>query len=100
MTEVAEAESLILAHMPRFAAREEPLAACVDRVLAEDVASERDQPPFDRVTMDGIAVNTPLAATVFQRQQMKGVEPFNLATGRTEPWDLQRVQGITLQPPQ
>ena len=56
MTEVAEAESLILAHMPRFAAREEPLAACVDRVLAEDVASERDQPPFDRVTMDGIAV--------------------------------------------
>jgi molybdopterin molybdotransferase len=56
VTEVAEAESLILAHMPRFAAREEPLAACVDRVLAEDVASERDQPPFDRVTMDGIAV--------------------------------------------
>jgi len=42
--------------MPRFAAREEPLAACVDRVLAEDVAAERDQPPFDRVTMDGIAV--------------------------------------------
>ncbi len=56
MTEVAEAELLILAHMPRFAAREEPLAACVDRVLAEDVAAERDQPPFDRVTMDGIAV--------------------------------------------
>lgn len=56
MTEVPEAESLILAHMPRFAAREEPLAACVDRVLAEDIAAERDQPPFDRVTMDGIAV--------------------------------------------
>jgi molybdopterin molybdotransferase len=56
VTEVAEAEVLILAHMPRFAAREEPLAACVDRVLAEDVAAERDQPPFDRVTMDGIAV--------------------------------------------
>jgi len=56
VTEVAEAELLILAHMPRFAAREEPLAACVDRVLAEDVAAERDQPPFDRVTMDGIAV--------------------------------------------
>ncbi len=56
MTEVVEAESLILAHMPRFAAREEPLAACVDRVLAENVAAERDQPPFDRVTMDGIAL--------------------------------------------
>src|SRR6185312_421539 len=47
---------MILAHIPRFAAREEPLATCVDRVLAEDVAAERDQPPFDRVTMDGIAV--------------------------------------------
>jgi molybdopterin molybdotransferase len=56
VTEVAEAETLIFAHMPRFAAREEPLAACVDRVLAEDVAAERDHPPFDRVTMDGIAV--------------------------------------------
>jgi molybdopterin molybdotransferase len=56
VTEVAEAERSILAHMPRFAAHEEPLAACVDRVLAEDITAERDQPPFDRVTMDGIAV--------------------------------------------
>ena len=56
MTKVAEAEALILAHMPRFPAREEPLSACVDRVLAEDIGAERDQPPFDRVTMDGIAI--------------------------------------------
>jgi molybdopterin molybdotransferase len=56
MTDVASAEALILAHMPRFAARHEPLAACVGRVLAEDVAAERDQPPFDRVTMDGVAI--------------------------------------------
>ncbi len=34
----------------------EPLADCVERVLAEDVAADRDQPPFDRVTMDGIAI--------------------------------------------
>lgn len=56
MTEVAEAEALILAHMPRFAARHEPLGNCAGRVLAEDVRAERDQPPFDRVTMDGIAI--------------------------------------------
>ena len=56
MTDVATAEALILAHMPKFPARPEALAACVDRVLAEDVAAERDQPPFDRVTMDGIAI--------------------------------------------
>jgi len=56
MTEVAAAEALILAHMPRFPARQEPLSACAGRVLAEDIHAERDQPPFDRVTMDGIAI--------------------------------------------
>lgn len=56
MTDVAAAEALILAHMPRFPASHEPLAACVGRVLAEDIPAERDQPPFDRVTMDGIAL--------------------------------------------
>ncbi|HZF31108.1 MAG TPA: molybdopterin molybdotransferase MoeA [Gammaproteobacteria bacterium] len=58
MTQVtpAEAEALILAHMPRFPSREEPIADCVARVLAEDVVADRDQPPFDRVTMDGIAI--------------------------------------------
>ena len=56
MTEVAEAEALILRHVPRLGSRREPLADCTDRVLAEDVTAERDQPPFDRVTMDGIAI--------------------------------------------
>jgi molybdopterin molybdotransferase len=56
MISVAEAESLISGHMPRFAARQEALASCGGRVLAEDIHAERDQPPFDRVTMDGIAI--------------------------------------------
>lgn len=52
----AEAEALILEHMPRFPPREELLAGCLGCVLAEDVLADRDQPPFDRVTMDGIAI--------------------------------------------
>jgi len=56
MTEVAAAESLIFRHMPRIPASLEPLSACAGRVLAEDISAERDQPPFDRVTMDGIAI--------------------------------------------
>jgi molybdopterin molybdotransferase len=52
----AEAEALILDHMPRFASCEEPIDDCLGRVLAADVVTDRDQPPFDRVTMDGIAV--------------------------------------------
>ena len=56
MTEVAAAEAAILAEMPRFPSERQPLAACVDRVLREDVFAERDQHPFDRVTMDGVAI--------------------------------------------
>lgn len=44
--------------------------------------------------MDGLAVNTQLANTSFVRQPMAGIEPFNLATGKTEPFNLQRTQGI------
>jgi molybdopterin molybdotransferase len=56
MTEVAEAETLIASRMPLWPAARVPLDACADRVLAENVVAERDQPPFDRVTMDGIAI--------------------------------------------
>jgi molybdopterin molybdotransferase len=33
-----------------------PLLACLNRVLAEAVLADRDQPPFDRSTRDGFAV--------------------------------------------
>ena len=56
MIPVAAAEAAILEHMPRFPPRQEPLSDCIGRTLAEDIHAERDQPPFDRVTMDGIAI--------------------------------------------
>jgi molybdopterin molybdotransferase len=56
MTEVAEAERLIFEHLPRLGASRERLSDSVDRILAEDITADRDQPPFDRVTMDGIAI--------------------------------------------
>src|SRR5687768_2529436 len=87
MTEVAAAEALILAHMPRFPARQEPLSACGGRVLAEDIRAERDQPPFDRVTMDGIAVAyREYAAGVREFEvvgtQAAGAEPLVVAARR------------------
>ena len=57
MTKVAEAQALILERMSRFPARETPLDDCAGAVLRETVHAERDQPPFDRVTMDGIAID-------------------------------------------
>lgn len=56
MTEIADAESAILARVPRAPAADEPIDRCAGRVLAESVRAERDQPPFDRVTMDGVAI--------------------------------------------
>lgn len=57
MTEVADAEAMILASVPPFPAVRVALEAAVGRVLAEEARAERDQPPFDRVTMDGIAID-------------------------------------------
>ncbi len=56
MTDVADAERLILERMSSFGSRTVSLADAADAILAEVVAAERDQPPFDRVTMDGIAI--------------------------------------------
>jgi molybdopterin molybdotransferase len=53
---VGEAEALVRAHMPDFGTIEVPIAEAAGAVLRETVHAERDQPPFDRVTMDGIAI--------------------------------------------
>lgn len=56
--DVAEADELIRTAMPGFANRSVPLADATGQILAEPVIAERDQPPFDRATMDGIAVHS------------------------------------------
>jgi molybdopterin molybdotransferase len=52
----AEAEAAISASLRPLAAEPCPLGEAAGRVLREDIAAERDQPPFDRVAMDGIAI--------------------------------------------
>jgi len=42
--------------MPRLPTRTVPLGSATGCVLRETIRAERDQPPFDRVTMDGIAI--------------------------------------------
>jgi len=56
MTSVAEAEALIAKHIPDRPVENVAIDDAVDLILAEAIQAERDQPPFDRVTMDGIAV--------------------------------------------
>lgn len=52
----AEAAAGIAASLRALPAEPCPLGAAAGRVLREDIAAERDQPPFDRVAMDGIAI--------------------------------------------
>jgi molybdopterin molybdotransferase len=54
MLEVAAAQAIIEANMPVYAAESCTISAAHGRILRENVSADRDQPPFDRVTMDGI----------------------------------------------
>ena len=56
MITVAEAEQIILSHRKDFGVEKVPFLAAQGRVLAENIAADRDLPPYDRVTMDGIAI--------------------------------------------
>jgi molybdopterin molybdotransferase len=60
-----------------------PLTQCVGGTLRENVYAERDQPPFDRVTMDGIAVDSAalrrgLRRFRIQATQAAGTPPIKL----------------------
>jgi molybdopterin molybdotransferase len=63
-----------------------PLTQCVGGTLRENIYAERDQPPFDRVTMDGIAVESEalrrgLRRFKIQATQSAGSPPIKLSQG-------------------
>ncbi|GAB3253053.1 molybdopterin molybdotransferase MoeA [Larkinella harenae] len=56
MISVSEAYSVVLNHPLSVPTEAIPLAAAAGRVLREPLRADRDLPPFDRVSMDGIAI--------------------------------------------
>ena len=56
MIPVEQALEIVLAHTPILPSDDVDLEAAVGRVLAEDVRSDVEMPPFDRAAMDGYAV--------------------------------------------
>lgn len=56
MITVAEADEIVLSQKRTFGTERLPFTASAGRVLAEDILADRDFPPYDRVTMDGIAI--------------------------------------------
>lgn len=57
MISVTEAKQLILKNTQDFGTEEIPFLESVGRVLKEAIFADRDFPPFNRVSMDGIAIN-------------------------------------------
>lgn len=57
MITVEEAEKIIQSRVKDFGIEEISFENCLGRVLAKDIIADRDLPPFNRVTMDGIAIN-------------------------------------------
>ena len=56
MRTVQEITQIILSTARDYGTEIIPLGQCVGRVLAEDLVADRDFPPFDRVSYDGIAI--------------------------------------------
>jgi len=56
-----DAGQLIQSRIPPLGAERRPLQDCAGRILRADVYAERDNPPYDRVCMDGIAIDSSTA---------------------------------------
>jgi molybdopterin molybdotransferase len=57
MITVEEAEKIIQAELRDYGAEIMPFELTLGRVLAENIKADHDLPPFNRVTMDGIAIS-------------------------------------------
>ena len=80
----AEADQLIGQHLQCLPIESLPLAQCAGAVLRENIYAERDQPPYDRVAMDGVALDSQAVSAGgrsfrIQATQAAGDAPLTLA---------------------
>jgi molybdopterin molybdotransferase len=69
------AEEAILGRVQVLSAELRPLERCIGQTLRQDVFAERDNPPFDRVCMDGIAVASDAVARGLRRFRIESLQP-------------------------
>jgi molybdopterin molybdotransferase len=74
MITVAEAEQLILSEKRDFGTEKIPFNQSLGRVLSEDISADRDLPPYNRVTMDGIAIRFAAFEKGIRTFQVKGTQ--------------------------
>ncbi len=84
MLSPSEADLLIGQHLQCLPIESLPLAQCAGAVLRENIYAERDEPPFDRVAMDGVALDSRAVSAGtrtfhIQATQTAGETPLSLA---------------------
>ena len=75
MISVTEALAIIGQHTRDFGIEEVSLLSSAGRVLAAAVTADRDFPPFHRVTMDGVAINSRSFAAGIREFKIEQVQP-------------------------
>lgn len=74
MISVKEADAIIQAQVRDFGTEQLPFEQALGRVLAEDLRTDRDLPPFNRVAMDGIAIRYEAFAAGTRTFTIKGTQ--------------------------
>ena len=74
MITVTQATQIILENASPSKAEKVDLMSSNGRILREDIVADRDFPPFDRVTMDGIAIDFTSFESGLRTFQIEGVQ--------------------------
>ncbi|WP_369048052.1 molybdopterin molybdotransferase MoeA [Tenacibaculum sp. UWU-22] len=75
MISVKEARHIILQNIQDFGTETIPFVEATGRILKEDVVADRDFPPFNRVAMDGIAINYQFFKQGIRDFKIEGIQP-------------------------
>lgn len=83
MISVQQALNLVGDHSLSLSSEKINLSEALNRVLAQPVLADRDAPPFNRITMDGIAINSE-GLKVSSTFSVEGIQAAGQPQGRLE----------------
>jgi molybdopterin molybdotransferase len=75
MITVKEATSVIMSHQQELGVISIPFESAMGHILAEAIYADRDFPPFNRVSMDGIAIHYDTWSLTKNKQAIESVAP-------------------------
>jgi molybdopterin molybdotransferase len=118
MVSVSEAERIILGHLYKAASEKVAFTQACGRVLAEEIKADRDLPPFNRATMDGVAISFEGFEKGERKFQVEGIQaagqaqlslsdkkscieimtgaPLPIGTDTVIPYEVISIQGKTV----